>query len=210
MIAILLTCCMKKYFPLASMLAYTLFGSVLLFQMVNESPSWETLYGGNSFQKDHNSGKLIIHQSSKKAVIHVKSPALAEAIYSRRVKVVCALPDSSTLIRIMTGQPTILAGNFKGSGSIPWVESNGKVVVVNGSGINVQSSAVFDWNERENLSTFEIEPNVALLTKQGNVYALAIKKRGFFRANETIQDVGLKLPKLNDSGLAPVITDSER
>ncbi len=186
---------MKKFFPLASMLAYTLFGILLLFQMANASHSWETLYGESTFRKDRDSDKLIIHQKGKKAVILVKSSAFAEAIYSGKVKVVCALPDSSTLIRIMTGEPSILAGHLKDSSSIPLVESNGKVVVVNRSGILVRSSAIFDWNERENLSTLKIEPNVGLLPKQGNVYALAIKKRGFFRANESIPDLGLNIAR---------------
>ncbi len=170
---------MRTSFALSAVVLYALFAAALLFQLVGEkrNPSWQRLLDEGAFQKDHDSGKYVLHQSSNRAIIDVDSTVLAEAIYSGKVKIVCAQPGSSTLIRIMSGEPGILEGKLQGSGPSSYVESNGKVVVANGAGIIVRASAIFDWDEEQGLLPIEIETDEKLFSSQPLLFAPADEQR---------------------------------
>jgi len=156
-------------------------------------------------RQDTLSGKLVFHQTSKNAIVIVKSPSVANAIYSKGVKVVGDHPESKTLIRIQTGEPTVLSGMLKGSGgAFPNIEARGEVVVINSNGVLVRPSAFFDLGSLEQSSTLDPKPSESLATlaavvttgspafplpnhslevadaveliSRGKVYALAIRK----------------------------------
>ncbi|MCF6313508.1 MAG: hypothetical protein L3J39_13770 [Verrucomicrobiales bacterium] len=201
---------MKKHLAPLCVLLYTAFAILLLVQLSKQkvTPTWQTLIAEGAFQKYQGGDQMIIRQNANKAIINVDTVSFAEAVYSGKVKIVCDQPNSSTLIRIKTGQATILNGSFGDPVKIPLVESNGKVLIVNGDGIIVRNTAFFDWDAKQGLIPRSIEPAVVEHPhKQGNVYALAINKEGKIYASKP-----LILEKSGESEMSrfkriPIITD---
>lgn len=134
--------------------------------------------------------QLVIRQSSQKAVITLDDPAWIAAIKEGGLKVIPGHPNSETLIRVMGHQGPIVYQK---------IESQGKVLVINPDGLIVGDVSGLN-------ST--LPPSRAEIKARGNVYALAIKEKGFVRAVE------LKAPDSNpttfdypDLETAPVILD---
>ena len=228
---------MIRYAPFLGLGAYCLFGAMLLFQMANApSPSVRYVqYDEYFLRQDPLSKKLVFHQTSKNAIVNVTTPSIANAIYSKGVKVVGDHPESTTLIRIQTGEPTVFTGKLKGSGGVfPNIEARGKVIVINSNGVLVRPTAFFDLGRPAPASTLDPKPAesfgspaavvingspalpghsletagaVELLSK-GKVYALAIRKPDSSQASES----GVAIPALGSGaqdGGAPVAAEGK-
>lgn len=198
---------MKKYLTPFCLLLYTAFAILLLFQLSKQhlDPTWQELSARGAFQKYQGSDSFVIHQDSNKAIINVDTPDFAEAVYSGKMEIVCSQPNSSTLIKIVTGQPSIINSTLNDSTKIPFVKSNGKVVIVNDKGIIVRSAAIFNWDEKQGLIAPDIEAGVIeLANKQGNVYAMAINKEGGIRASKRPLNMNSGMLIIPDAKDSPV------
>ena len=202
---------MKRFLPLIGLCAFVIFGAVLLFQMMTvQEPAFVAFKSGKGeIERERSSGKLVIHQSTRNAIIDVKDSDIADALYRGGIEIVCDHPDSKTLVRVSTGNPSRIIGKYKG------IQSNGKVFIVNSSGIIVGANAIIDFeNILDPVSTLEkiepgrntIEMNSAELKAHGNVYALAIKKAGVIRATGSGGKVLLTQPD-KKKDITPIIRD---
>ncbi len=202
---------MKRFLPLIGLCAFVIFGVTLLFQMAAVPvPSFvEFKSGKGEIIRERSSGKLVIHQNTRNAIIDVRDSDFADALYGGEIEIVCDQPDSTTLVRISTGNPLRIIGKHKG------IQSNGKVFIVNPSGIIVGANGIIDFeNTLAPVSTLDkikpgrntIEMNSAELKAHGNVYALAIRKSGVIRANGSGGKVLLTQPD-NKKDITPLIRD---
>lgn len=158
---------MIRYAPLFGLGAYCLFGAVLLFQMTNAPypPIRYIQYDEYFLRQNPLSEKLVFHQTSKNALVIVKSPSVAHAIFSKGIKVVGDHPESKILIRIQTGQPTVFTGKLKGTGgAFPNIEARGKVIIVNANGVLVRPATVFDLGSPQQSSTLDPKPSESRTT----------------------------------------------
>ncbi len=203
---------MNRFLPLIGLCAFIIFGAILLFQMlaIPEASFVEFKSGEGEMRMDRNSGKLIIRQSTRNAIIDVNDSDIADALYRGGIEIVCEHPDSRTLVRISTGKPSRIFGEKRG------IKSNGEVFIVNPSGIIVGADGVIDVeNTLDTVSTLDgikpgnytTEANSAELKAHGNVYALAIRKAGVIRAALLPGKVKPIQPDSKNEP-APVISDS--
>lgn len=232
---------MIRYAPFLGLGAYCLFGAILLFQMA-KAPSLPVRfvqYDEYFLRQDPLSKKLVFHQTSKNAIVIVKSPSVANAIYSKGIKVVGDHPESKTLIRIQTGEPTVFTGMLKGSGgAFPNIEARGKVIVVNSNGVLVRPSAFFDLGRPAQVPTLDPKPSESLATQaavittgspaspvpdhslevadavelisKGKVYALAIRKPDGSRSRGSAVATPALGSGTQDGGAPAVAEDEEK
>ena len=166
---------MKKSIPAILVISYAAFGVVLLIQMAMPPKPY------------------VIHQSSQYAIININDDELADAFLNKGIRIEGRSPNSKTLVRVNTGNPSRIYKKL---------ESNGSVYVINPNGVIVGENAEVELVEQESFSTFErqvprsqgqmqdlqsaagIKANGSSyeLISHGNVYVLGIKKGGSVQA----------------------------
>ena len=162
---------MKRFIPLVLVAAYTLFGGILLFQLMSQPKPW------------------IITQNSEYAIIDLRDEEFANAFVNGEIQIKSPHPNSKTLIRVHSENPSRIYGKLK---------SDGEILLINPKGIIIGPKGIIDVGNRpRNFSTLELNhgdtvrlgntaeqfgTDMAEVKAHGNVYALAIKKEGKIQA----------------------------
>ncbi len=206
---------MKRFLPILGLCSFVIFGAVLLFHMATPPApvGWKIVAGQGTLHWNSWTKEITLRQHSDHLIVDQGPGAIDDL---SNFTVVKDNPEAATLLRVMTGNPSVLFGNLNREGRLLIINPNGIIVGADGiidlGEVNASTLAPAVWSSFVTTSPLvngpklEIESGVVELKAHGNVYALAINKKGVIRGVGSGGSVMIVNPKATTP--VPVIKEN--